>query len=89
MCKKLLCECEAKFSSILLLVKAKSIRPLNDVSRPVSGNSSDDGELLEELMNYRRQKWRGAPQKLSCVEESYNTVSESLASVLADGFDIG
>lgn len=56
-----------------------------------SSTNNVDAEF-EELMNLRRQKYNhydGGPQRLSCVEEKSGEISESLASLLADGFEIG
>lgn len=49
---------------------------------------------FEELMNFRRQKFNrygggGGPQRLSCVDENKEGISESLASLIADGFELG
>lgn len=45
-------------------------------------------------MNFRRQKFNrygggGGPQRLSCVDEQKGGISESLASLIADGFEMG
>ena len=57
---------------------------------------NNDNDDFEELMNFRRQKFNrydggsgGAPQRLSCVNEQKGGISESLASLIADGFEIG
>lgn len=47
----------------------------------------NDNDDFEELMNFRRQKFnRGGPQHLPCVEEDKG-ISDSLASLMADGFE--
>lgn len=63
-----------------------------DSSPEVAAKSSDscsDADL-EELMNHRRQQTRfnGGMARLSCVEEREGSISESLASVIGDGFEI-
>jgi hypothetical protein len=59
-------------------------------SHDSNGDNEDD---FEELMNFRRQKFNrfggGGPQRLSYVEENEEGISESLASLIADGFEMG
>ena len=60
-------------------VKSQSIKKRND---------DDD---FEYLMNCRRQQYNRmgvGPQRLSCVEEKEAGISESLASLIADGFEV-
>lgn len=54
-------------------------------------HDSTDADF-EDLMNFRRQKFNrfdGGPQRLPCVDENKEGMSESLASLLADGFELG
>ncbi|XP_066927225.1 proline-rich protein 5-like [Clytia hemisphaerica] len=52
----------------------------------------DDNDDFEELLNFRRQnlnRFAGGPQRLSAVDEQKGGISESLASLIADGFELG
>ena len=51
----------------------------------------NDDDDFEYLINCRRQQYNRmgvGPQRLSCVEEKQAGISESLASLIADGFEV-
>lgn len=63
-----------------------------EIEDKANHSSNADSDDFEELMNFRRQKFNrfaGGPQRLSCVDENKGGISESLASLIADGFEIG
>lgn len=75
-------------------MKSTHCQPQQQQQSPqTDANDNDD---FEELMNFRRQKFNrygsgggGGPQRLPCVDEQKGGISESLASLIADGFEMG
>jgi len=79
----------SSYSNIAITGSAEQSPEIPVKSFPSSKSNAADSEL-EDLMNFRRQKYNRFPgnQRLSCVEEKEKGISESLASLLADGFEI-